>query len=470
MTPLFAAVLAYLVLQFGIGIWVSRRIRNESDYLLAGRRLGYPLMIFSIFATWFGAETMVGSAGLAYRDGVSLASAEPFGYALCLLLMGLVFATPLWHRKLTTLADLFRQRYSIPVERLAAVILIPSSLLWAAAQMRAFGQVLATTTTLPVEAALLAAAGFCILYTAFGGLLADAITDLVQGVLLVVGLLVLLGAVVLELGGVTSAVTAAVHSERIVPAGAGLPIWRTLEAWAVPVCGSVVATELVARIIAARSPRVARRSSFAAGAIYLAVGLIPVFIALAAPRLAGDLADPEQFLPTVARTLLPAAGYAIFAGGLISAILSTVDSTLLVSSGLLSHNLLVPLLGIRDQATIVHLARGGVVAFGLVAYVLALRSEGVFALVEQASAFGSTGSLVTVCFGLFTRWGGPRTAAATLVGGMASYVSASVGGLSYPFLTSLAVALGIYVTGALLERVVAPPHATAPAANGWTRT
>ena len=80
-----------------------------------------PLATFSIFATWFGAETIVGSAGRAYRDGVSLGSAEPFGYALCLVLMGAVFAVPLWRQKLTTLADLYRRRYSVGAERLASL-------------------------------------------------------------------------------------------------------------------------------------------------------------------------------------------------------------------------------------------------------------------------------------------------------------------------------------------------------------
>ena len=144
MTTTLAAVLCYLAVQLGIGVWVSRRIRSESDYLVAGRQLGPVLATFSIFATWFGAETIVGSAGTTWREGLSAASAEPFGYGLCLIVMGLVFAVPLWRRQLTTLADLFRTRYSVPVERLAAVILVPSSILWAAAQIRAFGQVLST--------------------------------------------------------------------------------------------------------------------------------------------------------------------------------------------------------------------------------------------------------------------------------------------------------------------------------------
>jgi Na+/proline symporter len=448
----FAAILAYLVLQFGIGLWASRRIRTESDYLLGGRSLGYWLAVFSIFATWFGAETIVGSGGTTYREGVSLASAEPFGYGLCLILMGLVFAGPLWRRQLTTLADLFRTRYSVPVERFAAAILIPGSLLWAAAQIRAFGHVLTTTSGLGGATAVTLAALVCILYTAAGGLLADAMTDLVQGILLALGLVVLLAAVLVHLGGIEGALAAVVASPRVVAPGAGhASLLETLEAWAIPVCGSVIATELVARIIATRTPQIARRSSMIAGVMYVLIGAIPVFIGVTAASLVPDLADAEQFLPAVAQRLLPGVAYAIFAGGLISAILSTVDSTLLVSSGLLSHNLIVPLYGVHDERTKVLLARTGVVGFGIVAYVLALHSAGVYALVEQASAFASAGVLVTVCFGLFTEWGGARAAFATLAAGLLSYLGGRIAGLPYPFLASLATSLAVYVVAAALE-------------------
>jgi SSS family solute:Na+ symporter len=463
-TPALAAVLAYMSIQLAIGVWVSRRIRTESDYLVAGRRLGYGLTTFSIFATWFGAETVVGSAGIAYREGVSLASAEPFGYGLCLILMGLIFAVPLWRRRLTTLADLFRDRYSPRVERLAALILVPGSILWAAAQVRAFGHVLSTSTTgLDAELAIGVAAGFTILYTMFGGLLVDAITDVIQGVMLIVGLVVVLVATVLHFGGPTEALDTlgTVGPIQLVPPVGGSTL-ALAEAWAIPIFGSVVATELVGRVIATRSPEVARRSSLLAGAMYLAIGLIPVVVGVLGQRIVSGLGDPEQLVPTVARELLPTVAYAIFAGGLISAILSTVDSTLLVSSGLLSHNVLVPLLGIRDERAKVGIARVGVIALGFLAYALALRAQGVFTLVEQASAFGSAGVLVTVCFGLFSRLGGARTAAATLAAGMASYLAATVAAFPYPFLLSLAAALGMYLAGALLERTVQPADQPLP--------
>lgn len=450
------AIAIYLALQFGIGVVVSRRIHTESDYLIAGRNLGYLLATFSIFATWFGAETVVGSAGLAYDEGVSIGSAEPFGYGLCLLLMGLFFARPLWRRKLTTLADLFRQRYGTTVERTAAIILIPSSILWAAAQVRAFGHVLSTSSgNLDVELAIGIAAGFTILYTMFGGLLVDAITDVLQGVILIIGLLVVFIVVVMHFGGIGefTAVLAGAQQLRIEEREV-VPLLATLEAWAIPVCGSVVATELVGRVIATRTANVARNSALLAGGLYLLVGCIPVAIGLTGTSIVGTLPDAELVIPTIAQTLLPGILYVIFAGALISAILSTVDSTLLVSSGLLSHNVIVPIFGVQNEAVRIRIARVAVLAFGAISYVLAVRAEGVFALVEQASAFGSAGSLVLVCFALWSRLGGPATALATLIVATGAYVLATYAGASYPFLISLAGALFTYLGGAVVERIL----------------
>ena len=159
MQPVLIGIGAYLIVQFAVGMLVSRRIASESDYLLAGRRLGLGLATFSIFATWFGAETIVGAAGSLYSDGLSGGSADPFGYGLCLIVLGLVVAAPLWRRQYTTFGDLFRERYSPGVERLAVLLMVPTSVLWAAAQIRAFGQVVSASSDLDVEIAITAAAG-----------------------------------------------------------------------------------------------------------------------------------------------------------------------------------------------------------------------------------------------------------------------------------------------------------------------
>ena len=405
MNATLLAIALYVLAQLAVGAWVARRIRTEEDYLVAGRRLGYGLATFTIFATWFGAETCIGAAGAIYESGLAGGSADPFGYGVCLLLLGALFAVPLWRRRLTTLADLFRQRFSTRVERVAVLLMVPTSLLWAAAQIRAFGQVISATSGIDVGVTITIAAGVVIVYTISGGLLADAITDLVQGVALIVGLVILF-VVVMVSGGGTEAVTQ-IDPERLALFGGGeVPWYIVAEDWAIPVFGSVVAAELVARVIASRSPEVARTSCFAAGGIYLLVGLIPVTLGLIGVQYVPGLEDPEQILPLLAQQYLPTALYAIFAGALLSAILSTVDSTLLVSASLVSHNILVPLRPGATEAQKVRMARGGVAVFGVLAYVMALHAEGVYSLVEQASAFGSAGIVVIVAFGLFTRLGG----------------------------------------------------------------
>lgn len=448
MTLAIAALAGFLLLQVAIGVWVSRRIATEDDYLVGGRRFGYILATFSIFATWFGAESVIGSAGEVYSSGVSLATAEPYGYGLCLILMGALLAKPLWDRGLTTLADLYRQRFGAGVERLAAVILIPTSVLWAAAQVRAFGSVIALVGNIDLSLGLGIAALFTIAYTTFGGLLADAVTDVLQGAVLSVGLIATLVLVVQHVGGVGHAVSIISASEAInlAPRAAG-PWYATLEAWAIPVCGSLVATEIIGRVIAARSGTVARRSSISAGMIYVTIGSIPVVIALLARSVVVDLPNAEQVLPAVASTVLPPLAFALFTGGLVSAILSTVDSTLLVASGLLSHNILIPLGGVTDERRKVLLARGGVIGFGALAYVLAANAEGVLALVEQASAFGSAGILVTTLFALFTSLGSARTAAATLLSALLVYIGATALESPVPFLTSLGAALATWTIG-----------------------
>src|SRR5690606_24906524 len=201
----------------------------------------------------------------------------------------------------------------------------------------------------------------------------------------------------------------------------------------------------VARVVATRSPQVAQRSFLAAGGVYLLVGLIPVALGLSGAVMLPGLEYPEQVLPLLAQQHLSPILYTLFAGALVSAILSTVDSTLLVSASLVSHNVIVPRNPGMSEAAKVKVARLCVAAFGVVAYVLALHAEGVYALVEQASAFGSAGVVVVVAFGLFTPFGGARSAVAALLTGVVVWVMGSyILELPFAYLAALAGAAAAY--------------------------
>ena len=446
MSPVLIGIAAYILVQLLIGIAVSRRIKSESDYLLAGRSLKLGLATFTIFATWFGAETCIGAAGSIYKEGLSGGAADPFGYGACLLLMGLLFATPLWRRGLTTFADLFRQRYSPSVERVVVLLIVPGSVMWAAAQIRAFGQVISASSDLEVEIAITFAALVVVVYTVYGGLLADAVTDLFQGIALIVGLVILFVVVTNSLGGIAPAAALIAPEQLHLFGGPDASMLAVIERWAIPIGGSVLAQELVARVLATQSPQVARRASLLGGGLYLAVGFIPVFLGLIGARIIPELTEPEQLLAQLAQQHLSTFLYIAFAGALVSAVLSTVDSALLAAAALTSHNLIVPLLPRLSEAAKVRVARIGVLAFGVIAYTLALHAKGVYALVEQASAFGSAGVFTVAMFALFTDVGDARAALATLLAGLATWiVGAYLLEWPLPYLTSLAVSLAVYL-------------------------
>ncbi len=466
MNGVFIGVLAYILVQLLIGVLVSRRIRSESDYLIAGRKIGFGLAAFSMFATWFGAETCVGAAGKFYEQGLAGGATDPFGYALALFVMGFVFAAALWRRGLTTLADLFRERYSCGVERFAALMMAPTSIFWAAAQIRAFGQVMHSMSEMSVTVSITIAAVAVILYTCTGGLLADVVTDLFQSIAIIVGLGVLM--VVLFKSPEFHPVA---MWERLDPARLKLfgngenSAWATVDLWLMTICGSLVAQEVVARILGTRSAGIARNATLVGGGLYLVVGLVPAFLGLIGPELMPGLANAEQLLPELAKKFLPGVLYVLFVGALVSAILSTVDSTLLAASALVSHNFFVSLRPQTSERGKLLAARAGVVVFGIVAYALALGAESIFELVQQANGLGSAGILVVMCFGLFTRFGGVRAASATLVVGFVTWALGTyLTGWEAMYLISLGASSATYVVVALVER--AQSGMATPAENG----
>jgi Na+/proline symporter len=452
--PVLIGIGAYLLVQFAFGLAVSRHIATETDYVLAGRKLGVGLAAFSIFATWFGAETVVGAAGAIYSEGLAGGSADPFGYGLCLVIIGLAIAAPLWRRKYTTFGDLFRERFGAGVERLAVVLMIPTSIIWAAAQIRAFGQVVSASSDLDVEVAITAAAAFVVVYTVAGGLLADVVTDFVQGLAVIVGLVLLLVAVGQSNGGGVAELVGLIDPARLgLFSFEGTSPLEVAEAWAVPICGSLLAVELLTRVLGCRSAETARNATLIGAVIYLSVGSIPVVLGLAGPALVPELDEPEQLIAVLAQQHLTTFLYVLFAGALISAILSTVDSCLLAAGSLAAHNLVVPVKPRLSERAKIWYARGGVIVFGVVAYVIALYAGGIYELVATASAFGSAGIFVVGLFGLFTTFGRAASAYAALVTGMVVWVVGEfVLAWPTPYLASLASALVAYVGAARATR------------------
>ncbi|MCB1521945.1 MAG: sodium:solute symporter family protein [Hyphomicrobiaceae bacterium] len=450
MSSVLAGVIAYIVVQFAIGAFVSRNIKTETDYINAGRRIGTVIGAFTVFATWFGAEVVVGTSGAVYEAGLSGAQFDPFGYALSLFIAGVVFAAALWRQGLTTFADFFARRFGTATERVVVFMLVPGSVFWAAAQIRAFGQIVSGVSEIDATVAITIAAIVVCAYTVLGGLMADAITDLVQGIAVIFGLVLLVWLVSSSLGGIEASLAAVPRDRLVLTPVSTTPPLEILEKWLVPICGTVVAIELISRILGCRSAKVASRATIAGAGLYLIVGLLPVYLGLVGPMVLPGLEGDalEQVVPLLAERFLPGALHIIFAGALISAILSTVDSTLVAAASLLSHNLFIPALSISESRARLLSVRLTVVALATLAYGLAMNAGSVRDLVETAAAFGSSGVMVCLVIGLFTRIGSAPSALAALFTGSGVWIVATITGWSTtPYTLALAAALLAYAAG-----------------------
>lgn len=471
-THILGAIIAYVAIQFAIGAWVSRRMASDEDYIVAGRSLGTGLVAFSVFATWFGAEAIQVSAGEIYEKGLSGALVDPFGYGVAVILVGLLLAAPLWRQGITTFADVIRARYSPLTEKLFVLVLVPGSVFWAAAQIRAFGQILSSSAGLDVGTAIVLAGLLIGGYSVIGGLLADAITDVVQGLAVIVGLLVLTWAVMTHMGGFVPSLASIEPARLDVFASGGESPLARVEKFAVTICGSIVSVELISRFLGASSVGAARTGTLIGGALYLAVGFIPIFLGLVGPNLIKGLTETEQIVPKLAEAYLPAAAYALFLGALVSAILSVVHAALHAPAAQLSHNILIRMVpGISAHAKL-WCVRLTVLALSFVALLLARSVDHIKDLVETASAFGSAGAFVVAIFGIFTRIGGPASAITSLLTGILMWIWCKyVFGIKIPYLTGLAAALSAYLAVAWLEsrdtaRRTAPEIAGKSGADG----
>jgi Na+/proline symporter len=288
-------------------------------------------------------------------------------------------------------------------------------------------------------------------YSVVGGLLADAVTDTIQGLAVVLGLVVLGWAVAEHMGGV-SAGLAKVQPEKLDLIEPEDGVLTVLERLAVPICGTIVAVELISRFLGARSASVAAWGTSLGGAIYLVIGMIPIFLGLMGPVVLPGIEDPEQTVAKLAEVFLPGTLHIVFVGAVISAILSTVHAALHAPAAQISHNIVMRVLPDVTERRKLWSVRLTVLGLTAVAYLIAVTSHSIRELVETASAFGGAGLFVVALFALFTRYGGAASAYAGALSGLLVWAGLKyLTDSGYPYLSALLASAAAYVLVAVWQ-------------------
>ncbi len=467
-----AGVIAiYVAVQIAIGVWIGARVKTASQYYTAGGRLGAVPIALSLFATWFGAESVLGSSAAIAEGGLGAARAEPFGYAICLFAMGYLVARPFRERGYATIAAFFKARFDRRSELAAAMITALVSIIWAAAQLLALSAILSEALHVPASVTLVATTVIVIAYASLGGLASDIAADVIQGSVLLIGLIALLIALSLALADV-GGILGVIEPDQLRLVANGENWLDRLDSWAIPVLGSLVTQEAIARFSGARDGPTAVRGCLGAAGLYLIAGMIPVLIALAGVHaLAPDTALADRFLPHLIAQALPPVWSLVLIGALLAAILSTVDSNFLSVSALVTG-----VMARAGTAPSLWTARGATVLAGFAAFAIAANGSSVYELIAFTSILGQGGLLVAVLIGLYSQWGGASAALTAIFAGSACnvityglyplLVAKGANGLPAQFtggfLLSILVSLAAYGAAAAREQLRLARRSAAP--------
>jgi Na+/proline symporter len=283
---LLGFVILYLVFSVGIGLYAATRVHNAKDFAVAGRCLPLPVVTATVFATWFGAETVLGISATFVKDGLRAVVADPFGSSLCLILAGVVFAGRFYRLNLLTIGDYYRLRYARSVEVLCTLCIVASYLGWVSAQIKALGLVFAVVTegAIPEPVGMVIGAAIVLTYTVFGGMFSVAILDFVQ-ITIIMGGMLYIGSIIAGLaGGVGQVVDHAARAGKLdfFPP-ASLEAWVPfVGAWITMMLGSIPQQDVFQRITSARDERTAVRGSVLGGSLYFVFAFVPMFLAYSA--------------------------------------------------------------------------------------------------------------------------------------------------------------------------------------------
>lgn len=423
---LLASIIIYLLLTIGVGFWASRRVKTVDDYMLAGRSLPLMLSSTAMFATWFGSETVFGASSEFLQGGLYAVIEDPFGACLCLVLFGTFYVRRLYSMNLLTLGDFFRVKYSKRVELVASVFLGPPYLGYIAAQLVAMGLIMNAVTGMELWQGVVISAVVVTIYTFIGGMWAITITDFIQTIIIISGLLVVAYIMADKAGGV-NAVISNVPPERFQflppPDFKEVTVW--LAAWAVLGLGSIPSQDVFQRSMSSNSVKTAVRSCYIAALMYLTIAMLPLFIALCTQQLYPEQleGDTQLALPNMVlqHTTLPI--QILFFGSLLSAIMSTTSSVILAPASIISENLIKPLAKHRlSDKNLLYITRIAVIAFAAVATVMATMRQNIYELVGESSILSLVSLFAPLTFGLYWKKSSNAGAMLSMIVGMLSWI------------------------------------------------
>ena len=467
---LLTLVIVSLLITIVIGLIAARRVKNTTDFAIAGRNLPMFMIITTTFATWFGSEIVLGVPAKFIEGGLRNIVEDPFGSGMCMILVGLFFAGKLYRMTLLTISDYYRERYGRTIEVACSLIIMLSYLGWVSAQVTALGLVfnLLSGGAISIPWGMTIGVVSILAYTLFGGMWSVAVTDFLQMIILVVGLLVLAVFAGNMAGGADRVIDLAVSRDlfRFWPE----PTWHDIvfffAAAITMMLGSIPQQDVFQRVMSANSVKAATRGTIIGGSAYILFAFVPMFLVVSAllimPERSTELLadDPQKVLPTLVMEKMPFVMQILFFGALLSAIKSCASATLLAPSVTFTENIWRQFRPAGTERQNLRTMRITTLVFSIAVLIYSIRMEGtpIYELVSGAYQVPLVGAFVPLVFGLYWNRATTQGAIAAVALGIGVWLAGSFMSWGEVFPAQLAgvlAAMAGMVLGSLLPQWVA---------------
>lgn len=471
MNTLLWFVVLYWAISVGIGLYAARYVNNSKDFALAGRSLPMSVVTATVFATWFGSEAVLGISSTFVKEGLRGVVADPFGSSMCLVLVGIFFARPLYRMNLLTIGDYYKNKFGRTVEVLVTLCIVVSYLGWVAAQIKALGLVFNVVSGgyLSMDAGMMIGAASVLIYTLMGGMWSVAITDFLQMIIIVIGMLYIGWEVSDMAGGAANVITHASNAGKLDfwPAPTAKESLWFFAAWITMMLGSIPQQDVFQRVASSKNETIARNASILGGVLYFCFAFIPMFLAYSAtlidPAMVAKLidTDPQLILPTMIMSKMPLLAQVVFFGALLSAIKSCASATLLAPSVTFSENIIRPMLPKHTDRQFLLMMRVVVLVFTALITMFAMNTEAsIYKMVENAYKVTLVAAFVPLAFGLYWKRATTQGALSSIILGLSSWIwleYQAPEGLWPPQLVGVLMSLSGMVLGSLLPQLAKKP-------------
>ncbi|MEW6661151.1 MAG: sodium:solute symporter family protein [Bacillota bacterium] len=457
-------VVLYLVVVFAVGVFASRMIKDATDFLLAGRRLGLLLATATLAATHFGGGFVMGGGQDGFRFGLS-GFAFAIGTGLGLITLGLVSAMPLRKLRLYTVPDYLELRYNSKFVRLLGTLLSLVAIVGIiAAQVGASKGALSIFGISPQAGAVIAMLLF-IAYTTFSGMWGVTLTDGVQLLIILIGLPVAAIAGINHAGG-WAAMQASIAALNL-PGGAESffsPVGRGVSVMLgiiIPVIMyDLVGQDFYQRLFSAKDEKTAKNAAILAGFMLIIFGVFPAICGMVAKAIFGNTIEAAQALPKLITTVLPVWVGSIFVAAILAAVMSTADSLLTAGTSHIVNDIYIKTLhpeAAGDTKKLLLISRIWTVILGVAALVIALSIPGIIKILIYSYTMYASGVFVPVVAGLFWKRGNAQGAIAGIIFGALAGLLGLLKVFSYGAIPNIVVGGLISLAAYVIVSLLTPP-------------